>query len=40
MEPDEKERHRKNLLVGWAIGIIAICISLHFIMAQVKVNEQ
>jgi len=26
MEPDEKERRRKNLLVGWTIGIIAIIL--------------
>jgi len=26
MEPDEKKQRRKNLLVGWAIGIIAIIL--------------
>jgi Coiled-coil domain-containing protein 56 len=35
MEPNDKDQRRKNLMVGWAIGAIAIVLYLAAIYSGV-----
>ncbi len=35
MEPNDKEQRRKNLIVGWTIGIIAIILYVAAIYSGV-----
>ncbi len=38
MEPDEKEQRRKNMRVGWAIGVLAIILYITSIYYGVGKN--